>query len=1585
MKKKQNKKWFSMLLAASMVLGSITIPSASATAAPMEVRTAEVTDQNVMDTAMEDAGRIVNFNKNWKFHYGNVSNADQTNFDDSAWDTVSVPHDFSIFQDFDYRLEAESGFLPGGIGWYRKSMTFPADYADKTVVMNFDGAYNHTYLYVNGQKIGENHYGYNNFAFDISQYLTCDGSTENVISVMVENKFPSSRWYSGSGLYRDVTLVVSDKLHVAQDSVYVTTPNLKTQKDGDVSVNVSGRIKNDNASSKTASVRVSVLDEQGNVVSAQNQNVANVTVTAGTEGSFTQVVKVNQPKLWSCEEPNLYYVKTEVLEGSEVVDTTVTEYGFRYFTYTPNGGFVLNDKPVKMKGVCMHHDLGALGSASYYDAVLRQVEILKGMGCNAIRSSHNTPSDMLIKICNKEGILVMDEIFDGWPAKKNGNTHDFSEYFEVAIDSSNQIMGKKPNMTWGQLALENNINRDKNAPSVVMWSIGNELGTGGTDYVADSKYLQVARNLIEWINAIDPTKPITHGDNSRATGVKGQIDQLQVDAGGIAGMNYYPTNWEKTHRDHPAWPMVGTETASPGNSRGIYYTLGESSKLGDYQCTAYDTCAVGWGNTARESWYYTVKNDFMSGEFIWTGFDYIGEPTGAGSWNGVGGGSVVGGQQAVPNSSYFGVIDTAGFPKDSYYYYASQWLDDGTTTLHVVPQSWNKEDLTQQGGKVPVHIYSNAAKVELYLNDQLIGTSTRNVTTTAMGHQYATYTNKSEDTNICTAVSDNEWKSMAAMYQVKHENGTLSTKAYDEAGNEITDTYGLSSVTTNTDNGTKLKLETEKTELQADGSSLSFISVDVVDQNDQFVSAARNHINFTLTGNGTIVGVDNGNPSTVDKFQQKSVLTGDTTANIDAFSGKALIIVRSTEEAGGFSLTAQSAGLERAVMHVNTVGETQGEVYIKDYEMKSEYTVKMGETPALEEKAVMIMSDGSRKDADIKWDEIPETTIETPGEYTVKGVMQSDAGEMEVEAFLHVEPVFIGVDNYSRAVGTDTIPALPKTLAGILKNGESYGSYPVVWDEMTQDMFAEVGTIVTVQGEVTLPDGTKVPVTANVRVAAGQELQPVNIAPDYAELVESCGTPADTLTSITNGTKNVLNSTAERWTNWNDHLLSSTPSITFTWDEAHKIDTVKLWFFIDGSVSVPEKVTISVAEDQAGIDFREVTYTAGAYQGNAENVFTFDSVKNAKAVKIAMKQQGNGYVGLTEAEIWTTSMGYEVNDTAELEDLKVDGETVAGFEEGKVAEYAATVANIRDTKIEAAAKDNAAVTITNADDQGVVRIIVRSEDQKTVNVHKIKFTETNPLATEAQKEELAAAVKEESKFNAKDYTADSYSKYQRALSVVKALADDPNATEAEAEKVLEDLKQAIADLKKITVPTDPTQPGDPTKPGDPTQPGDSTKPGNPTQPGDSTQPTPTPENPVMGVKVGSTIVVKKVIYKVIKAGEVTLVKATTGSKFTVPATIKSGNTTLKVTQISKNAFKNNKKLKKVTIGKNVTVIGANAFAGCKKLKTIIIKTSKLKKVKSKAFKDIHAKATIKVPKKKFNAYKKLLKNKGQKKTVKIKK
>lgn len=1555
MKSKRIRQWISILMAAALTLGSPVIPIGD----DVTANAAEAV------TLTESNDREINFNKDWKFFLDengekdNAIDASAANYDDSSWEDVQIPHDFSITQEFDIKYELESGFLPGGTGWYRKNVIFPASYSGKSVILNFDGVYNNAYIYVNGTKLGEHHYGYTNFSFDISDQITCDGKTENVIAVKAVSEFPSSRWYSGAGIYRDVTLTVTDPVHVSLNGSYVTTPDLKDHKNDDATVNVKTTIQNDGNAQVSASVRTTVEDSNGTIVS---KAPAEDTLDIPSKGSIdqSQEVIVNSPKLWDCDHPNLYYVKTEITVGGKVVDTYTTEFGFRYFDYDPNTGFSLNGENVKMKGVCMHHDQGALGASAYRDAVYRQVVKLKEMGCNAIRTSHNAPSKVFLEVCNELGMLVMDEVYDGWHTQKNGNTNDFSKWFNETLTSDNHLIGATEGEKWVQFVLESFINRDKNDPCVVMWSIGNELPTvnnsvnpSGEPFVTD--FTNNARDMITWIQAIDQTKPITCGDNnanfSRTSDFRTKIDELLANADGVVGLNYSPGNYEYNHTLQPSWPLVATETVSSINSRGVYYTTSQTSNPNEHnhQCTAYDTHAVSWGQKARAAWLPVIKNDFMSGTFVWTGFDYIGEPT---PWHHTGTGSASKDTQAVPNSSYFGIIDTAGFPKDSYYFYTSQWKED-KTTLHIVPGCWNEEDLIVNGGKVQVDLYSNAAEVHLLLNDELVGTATRETLTTNAGYEYGMYRTTAVDGNKCIANNtDNNSNSdnMAAQFFVEYEAGTLSAKAYDENGNEITDTIGIKTVTTNSDRGSALKVTPEKTELQADGSSLAYIDVDILDKNGEFASQADNNIRFSLSGNGEIVGVDNGNPSTIHKFQQKSVLTSKKTANIDAFSGKALVIVRSTEEAGGFALKVESNGMNPQTVIINTTGDNIGESYLKSYDLQTEYTIDMGTAPVLQTKVSCFMSDNTTLDADVIWDDITADIYENPGDYQINGKLIIQTEELPVIAVLHVNPIITLMKNCSKATIPNQVPYMPNTVSGILPNGNVYGNYPVTWDEISSKDLSEIGNIVTVNGTATIPNGITLPVKMTIRVTDFTQTNPVNVAldPYRSSLKESCNPTADNLMAIVDGDSSVSNDSQKRWTNYGSRLNSSSATITFNWNDIQTLSEVKLFYFINNEVKLPKTVTFSANGEN-------VEYTASDVDANNMISYTFDDNPSASELSITFTPQGNGIlcVGLMECEIYNTGITYQTNTTATLDTLKINNIAVPDFN-SNTTDYTVDIdGRSINAVLEATSESNSSVTVVPADENGIIRIIVESEDGNATKTYAIQIRSEEDNKINDMKPTVDKVFEDAAKKDELNYTADSWANFQSALAALKtawATASSEEITEA-----MNKLNTAMENLKNKTsnLPI-----GDPT-------------------------PKPLP--------VGKTYSSddKTADYQVITStadgGTVTFVKPAkkTNTKFTVPDTVKIQERTYAVTKIAKNAFKNNKKLKTVTIGKNITEIGANAFSGAKKLKTIKIQSTVLNKVGKKAFKGIDAKAKIKVPKAKLKAYQKKLKGKGQKSTVKI--
>lgn len=898
------KKTMKMSLqkATAILLSAIIVLSAFAMM-PADLFTAKA----ALDTAWYENRLELDFNNNWKFCLGDDSGASLKAFDDSTWETVELPHDFSISQNFfaDDSVEGESGNLPGGTGWYRKTFVMATDARDQAVYLNFDGAYKDTYVYVNGELIGENHYGYNSFSFDISDYLIYNGETANVIAVKVENQLPSSRWYSGSGIYRDVTMTIADPVHVDLYGTYVTTPNLESSNGTDGTVNAEVTIANTNYD-ETIDITAKILDSTGAEVGTSASQTG-VTVAGKTNTTVTLTPSLENPALWNSWDlgtPNLYTLRIEISKEGTVVDTYDTDFGYRWFNWDADTGFSLNGKNVKLEGVCMHHDQGALGAVQEYDAIYRQVMILKDMGCNAIRTSHGTPSDVFMDICNKVGMLVMDEFFDGWDTAKNSNTNDFSAYFDEEIDTStNGILNAEDGQMWYEFVVQQSVKRDRNDPAVVIWDVGNELPEGGSYGDFDT----IAENMTNIIKSLDDERPICQGNNApgeTGSNTRGSVDSFMD----VIGGNYNTSSWislmEGTSDSRSTKPYVGTETASAITSRGIYDTL----SYYNYWCTSYDTNCVTWGDTAADIWYNTITRDWNSGEFVWTGFDYIGEPT---PWNayGMGQSSVDVYGSGAPSSSYFGIVDTAGFGKDSYYLYRSMW-NEASTTLHLVPGTWDSSELVLNSGYAYVAVYSNAAKIELLGDGAVIASATSVITTTNAGHKYPTWTETTSNSNVnTTEFYTGDGNDLYPQFQVKQSAfSTISVKAYDEDGNDITDSaVGTKSTASSATNITSKAWNYDG--FTADGDSFPYIEFTAVDANGNIDTTYNGTLTVTLSGDeAVIVGVDNGNQSTTEKFQQSSVLKSDTTATIQMFGGKALVILRSTEEAStGVEVTATAS------------------------------------------------------------------------------------------------------------------------------------------------------------------------------------------------------------------------------------------------------------------------------------------------------------------------------------------------------------------------------------------------------------------------------------------------------------------------------------------------------------------------------------------------------------------------------------------------------------------------------------------------------------------------------------------------------
>ena len=774
--------------------------------------------------------------RGWKFINNEVAGAQTTKYDDSGWQQVVVPHDWAILGKFDMNIDRQlvqvkadgettallrtgrTGALPTfGIGWYRKVLPVTEADKDKHISIEFDGAMSLAKVYLNGVFIGEQPYGYSSFAFDLTKHLQF--GKENVLAVRLENLPESSRWYSGAGIYRNVRLVKTEQTHVAHWGTFITTPkvNLKSA-DVNIKTEVSGT-----TDKSTVKLVTDVYNKKGEKVST-----VSTTLKMSEKLFFNQQLKIKNPQLWSIETPALYTAISKVYVNNELTDEYKTTFGCRTIRFDKDKGFFLNEKPVKIQGVCLHHDLGPLGAAVNFRGTLRQLEIMKEMGANAIRTSHNPPSPEQLEICDSIGLLVDIEAFDEWKHSKNKNGYGL--YFDE----------------WSQRDIRSMIRRDRNHPSVIMWSIGNEIYEQG---MPEGK--EIARKLADACREEDPTRPTTAGFNNHNAAIKNGL----ADVIDIVGFNYKPQDYKKKHAAYPNFVILASETASTVSSRGEYkFPVKETRGVwhDDYQVSSYDMEYPGWASTPDTEFEAQDDNDFVLGEFVWTGFDYLGEPT---PYN----------EGTPARSSYFGIVDLAGLKKDRFYLYQSKWSDK--PVLHVLPH-WNWPD--RLGQNVPVYCYTNYPKAELFVNGKSIGVKQKE-----KSNKYTRYRLM--------------WK------DVVYQPGEIKVVAYDENNKPVAEktvkTAGSSY---------KVRLTADRSTIKAGGKDLSFVTVEIVDKDGNLCPRAGNLLFFETNGAGKLKAVCNGNSIDQTSFGSNYMNT---------FNGKMVAIVESGDTAGEVILSVSGGKL----------------------------------------------------------------------------------------------------------------------------------------------------------------------------------------------------------------------------------------------------------------------------------------------------------------------------------------------------------------------------------------------------------------------------------------------------------------------------------------------------------------------------------------------------------------------------------------------------------------------------------------------------------------------------------------------------
>ena len=781
------------------------------------------------------------FNDGWQFCLCDIG-TELSALPGRHWYDVELPHDWLI--------NDASKLYETGEGWYRRSLPCSAEQLSGRVLLNFDGVYMNSTLFVNGKEAGSWTYGYSAFEHDITDFLH---EGENELLLRVSHQSPNTRWYSGAGIFRDVMLKLRPAAYIGTNGVYIhSAPQPEGGWTTEVETDVVGEASD-------IRMLLEVFDPAGASMGGYGLEAH----FDGGHEKFTASFNSTDPELWSVDDPMLYTLKISLYSGSELLDCVNETFGYRTAEFDPDRGFLLNGEPVKLHGVCMHHDLGALGSALNEAALARQLRIMKEMGVNAIRTSHNMPARQLVQLCDEMGLLVDSEAFDMWekPKTEFDNHRFFTEHAERDVRS------------W--------IERDRNHPCIIMWSIGNEIND-----TIDPHGLDITKRLYEYVLKYDPKGNAAPTIGSNYMG--NENAQKCSDVVKLAGYNYSEYLYDEHHAKYPDWVIYGSETASAVRSRGIYRFPAELPLLTgeDCQCSSLDNSVVGWGSSAMKSWRLDRDCPFCCGQFIWTGFDYIGEPTPYNTKN-----------------SYFGIVDTAGFPKDIYYFYQSVWVSpEQKKVLHIVPSYWD----FIPGQEIDVLIYSNARDVELFLNGKSIGSHVMELET-------------SQD--------------MRAHFKVPFEPGVLRVVGHFADGSECSEVLHTPS------DPAAVVMTSDKETLLADGRDIAFVEISTVDVNGIPVGNARNLIRVEVSGAGRLVGLDNGDSTDYDSYK------GD---NRRLFSGKLLAMIESTLEPGEITVRAYSEGLENDELRLvsENCGEVSGVSVVTENKFPAVCRAYTGEVPA---------------------------------------------------------------------------------------------------------------------------------------------------------------------------------------------------------------------------------------------------------------------------------------------------------------------------------------------------------------------------------------------------------------------------------------------------------------------------------------------------------------------------------------------------------------------------------------------------------------------------------------------------------------
>ncbi len=815
-------------------------------------------------------------NFDWKFSKGDIPESINPDFNDSLWESVDLPHDWAISGPFDSPESAgHTGKLPWkGEGWYRKTFELPADANDKQFQLLFDGIMANPTIYVNGEKVGSWRYGYNSFWVDATKAVKF--GEKNILTIHADTREHTSRWYPGAGIFRKISMRLVNPIHIPVWGIYITTPEVNSDE---AIVKLNTEVSNKSTENKTVNLEINIFDPSGTIVSNTSKETE---VKSGETAITEEEIKLSQPQLWDIESPDLYICQTILSVDGKIVQTEETNFGIRTFEWTANDGFHLNGRRVQLQGVNLHHDQGPLGAAFFPRSMERQLEIMKEMGVNALRTSHNACAPEVLDLCDKMGIIVFNELFDkyGPTASIQCSTREFvNNYAEAEVT--------------------NFVRRDRNHSCVFIWSIGNEIPEILNN--EDGEAAEHVAKMVEYFKKYDTTRPTTMGCHISEVS---EGDKHILDAVKTSGWNY-ARRYVSTRKAYPEMPLIYSESASAFGTRGAYKLELPKSKIdwgtNDGNITAYMLTSAQWSDIPEVEFEYMRIDTFMAGEFVWTGFDYLGEPTPyqLGEWLK----GIRTKEGALARSSYFGIVDLAGLPKDSYYNYRSLW-NKKENTVYLAPH-WNWSG--HEGEKIPVFVYTDGDEAELFLNGKSYGKKQKiDPNTTKLSQSIA---NKFEFV-VTENDKENPYYDIVDAYRIRwfdvpYEPGELTVVAYkngEKIGEATVKTAGEAK---------QLRLTPDRNTLKADGMDLCYITIEMVDENNVVCPLAMDNLEFSVNGAAKLMGVANGNSMGHDSF---------TDATHPLFYGKAVAVLRNIPgQAGIATLSVKSEGGIESQIEINFI------------------------------------------------------------------------------------------------------------------------------------------------------------------------------------------------------------------------------------------------------------------------------------------------------------------------------------------------------------------------------------------------------------------------------------------------------------------------------------------------------------------------------------------------------------------------------------------------------------------------------------------------------------------------------------------